>query len=492
MGKSFTTRDGYQLLHDGCVELSRIEHTGIRVDRGQLKKNKSELAEAIEDTKNNMHNSGVWRTWRKRFGKNSNLNSRKQFSEVLDSMGYVIEARTAKGAPKMDEESLSNLDIPFVRDFVDLMKFEKTMNTYILAIERGLDTRSRLHPVFNLHTVQTYRSSSDSPNFQNMPVRDKRLADYIRTLFVASPGCLLLENDFKGIEVSVSACYHKDPNFISYITTPGKDMHRDMAAQLYMLEPGDVSKEARYGAKNKFVFPQFYGDYYVSCARSLWDWIGKGELKGPDGQPLKKHLQKKGIRKLGACNPDERPVSGTFEKHVQKVENDFWNNRFMQYGRWKKDWFQQYLRKGYFDMLSGFRVLGDYNRKQVCNYPVQGSAFHCLLWSLIQVNRKLRKYKMRSRIVGQIHDSMISDVRIEELHNFLCIMDETTTVELRKHFQWLSVPLEIECEVCPEGGSWNDKREVVFKDRAFEIPGSPGKFTRRQDRFLSKLNQSNK
>ncbi len=71
------------------------------------------------------------------------------------------------------------------------------------------------------------------------------------------------------------------------------------------------------------------------------------------------------------------------------------------------------------------------------NYPVQGSAFHCLLWALIRVNRLLVKYGMKSMIVGQIHDSLIGDVKIEELKDYLEIVEQVTMVDLRKAF-WAS------------------------------------------------------
>ena len=284
----------------------------------------------------------------------------------------------------------------------------------------------------------------------------------------------------------MAACYHHDPVFISYITTPGKDMHRDMAAQLYCLDPKDVSKDARYGAKNKFVFPQFYGDYYVACARALWEWIEKGKLKGPDGKSLFKHLKRCGILERGECNPEESPVEETFEKHVQEVEDDFWNNRFMVYGEWRRAWYKRYLKKGYFDLLTGFRVYGSFARNAVTNYPVQGSAFHCLLWTLIQVNRRLKKHKMKSMVVGQIHDSLIGDIRIDELTDYLSIVEEITAVDLPKHWPWINVPMVIEYEISPVGSSWFQKKEVKFSKGRFYHP-TKNKRTADAELFLSAL-----
>ena len=326
-------QEGYHLLHDGMVELSIVEANGIRIDTEKLAKTKADLRQKIEVLKQEIETSEVWGIWRKRFGPKTNLTSRDQLATVLfEELGFKPTSETEGGRAATDEEALQNVDHPFVAQWVRHAKYEKTLGTFLKGIEKEV-VGDRLHPSFNLHTARTYRSSSDSPNFQNFPVRDKEIAELIRSQFIASKGSVLVENDFKGIEVSMAACYHHDPVFISYITTPGKDMHRDMAAQLYCLDPKDVSKDARYGAKNKFVFPQFYGDFYIACTRALWDWIGRGKLKGPDGKSLRKHLKKHGILRCGECDPELSPMDDTFENHVQQVEDDFWNNRFMVYGQ---------------------------------------------------------------------------------------------------------------------------------------------------------------
>jgi len=454
-------QQGYQLFHDGLIELARVEANGIRIDLARLERTKAKLAERIRTLKAEMEQDKVWAMWRKRFGTKANFTSHSQLGTVLfEIMGYKVHTETESGAPSTDAEALQKVDHPFVKKMAKFLKYEKALGTFIKGIEREI-VGDRIHPSYNLHLARSHRSSSDSPNFQNMPVRDEEISKIIRSLFIASEGHQLVENDFKGIEVALSAAYHKDPVFIEYISTPGKDMHRDMAAQLYKLKPSEVSKEARYGAKNMFVFPQFYGDFYVSCARSLWEWIGRGKLTTPAGVSLYEHLKYKGIVTLGACDPEIDPLDGTFEKHVRDVENDFWNRRFQKYGEWRRVWYKKYLENGYFDLLTGFRVPGVFNRKQVCNYPIQGSAFHCLLWTLIQVNRILRKERMESMVVGQIHDSLVGDVKTTELKKYMRIVDHVVTVGLPRHYPFLVVPPQIEYAVAPPGGNWYQKEEGV-------------------------------
>lgn len=482
------TQAGYRLLHEGVIALAEVEANGIRIDMQRLKASKVKLATAIRQLREEMEKTDIWKFQRRYFGARANLMSGDQLATVLYKlMKFPVKSRTNSGRPSTDEEALSNIDHPALPKLVRLQKYDKALGTFIRGIEKEV-VGERLHPVFNLHLVRTYRSSSDSPNFQNFPVRDKEVAEIIRSLMIPSVDSVLVENDFKGIEVGVSACYHQDPNFISYITTPGKDMHRDMAAQIYCVKPKQVSKDMRYGAKNKFVFPQFYGDYYLSCAKALWEWIEKGKLTGPDGRPLTAHLRAHGILSRGACLEDQRPQPGTFEDHVRKIEDDFWNNRFRAYGQWRRDWYAAYLKNGYFDTYSGFRISGLLRRNQVTNYPIQGSAFHCLLWTLTQmVNKALRHYRMKSKVVGQIHDSLLGDVKINELRDYLALVEEIVTVKLRRHYDWLIVPLEVEYEVAPIGGSWFDKTACGFKHGRFLHPSDITKTTRNAKQFLNAL-----
>ena len=459
----------YNLLHEGILTLSEIEANGMRVNVQYLKQQLQELPPRIRNIADKLRKTETWAIWRRRFV-DADLGSPDQLAELLYKvLKYPVTDRTEKGKPSTDIEALEKItDLPFLKGLLKMQKLEKA-----LEVLQGIDREvvgDRLHPFFHLHTVQTYRSSSSNPNFQNFPVRDPMIAKIIRSVFVASEGCMIVENDYKGVEVSVSACYHKDAAFIEYIINPKKDMHRDMAAQLYMIDDMDWmkknGKQHRYGAKNKFVFPEFYGDYYPRCAQSLWEWMERAELKAPGDIPLRQHLANKGIKKKGACDPEQKAVEGTFEHHVREVENDFWNRRFMEYGQWKKDWYAAYLEEGGFDTLTGFRIDGAMARNQVINYPVQGSAFHCLLWSLIRINKILKKRGMKSRIVGQIHDSIIGDVRVEELDEYLAIVKQVTTVDIRKDFDWLIVPLSVEVELAAPNGTWYDKKEVIYNSDA--------------------------
>ena len=459
-----TTKDAYLLLHEGSIALSQVEHAGIRIDTEYLDSAISGLDEEIKNLQNKMRDDKVYGIWKQRFGAASKLGSREQLGVILyDHLGYKSKNQTASGRPKTDEEALSKIKHPFVDSFLKVEKLKKARTTYLEGIRREV-VDGFLHPNFNLHTVETFRSSSSNPNFQNMPIRDESVGKLIRTAFIPRPNHRLVEIDYSGIEVRIAACYNHDPVLIEYINNPVKDMHRDMAAQIYLLKPNEVSKQVRYAAKNQFVFPQFYGSYYIDCAKALWEMIDKLRLKGPEDVPLKDHLKKHGITTRGKCISSQDPADGTFERHVKDVEQDFWGRRFKVYSKWKERWYTDYKRTTSFDSLTGFHFSGDYKRNEVINYPVQGSAFHCLLWSLIRLWKWLDRNGMKCKIVGQIHDSLLLDCPEDELQVVLSKATEIMTKHLPKKWTWIRVPLEVEVEVAStnwfEKKPWSEKNGV--------------------------------
>ena len=269
---------------------------------------------------------------------------------------------------------------------------------------------------------------------------------------------MLVEHDLKANEVRVAACYHNDHTMVQYILDD-YDLHREMAGECYRLRLEEVSKEARFIAKGQFVFASFYGSWYQDIARSMWESINTDKLKTVAGVPLDQHLATMGITDRGACSGGRgSALPDTFEDHIQEVERQFWQERFPVYDKWRDDWWEQYCQRGWFRMLTGFVVQGVYKRTEVINSPVQGAAFHCLLWGLIRIVRELRKKKMRSVVVGQIHDSIIADVHESELEDYLAMVQRVMVHDIRKAWPWLIVPLGLEASVCAE--NWWEKREV--------------------------------
>ena len=455
-----TTKDAYNLFHEGALALADVEANGIAIDEKKLQQNIDQTKRKIKRYTEFLKQDDIWDVWKKHFKTKTKLGSRVQLGQLLfKHMGYECTSKTSTGRPKANEEALLKLDIPFVKKYLQIEKLKKALTTYLYGIQRET-VDGFLHPFFNLHLVKSQRSSSSDPNFQNIPMHLPWISKLIRSCFIARPDHHFVELDYGGIEVCISACNHKDPIMIEYIKDDTKDMHRDMAQEIYICD--EVTKDTRFSAKSNFVFAQFYGDWYKPCARNLWENISKLKLTLPDGIPMKKHLAINGITKLGPCAYGEDTQPGTFEQHIKDIEYNFWYKRFNVYREWKERVWAEYQQTGRFEMLTGFTVEGLYGKNNVTNYYMQGPAFHCLLWSLIKLNKWLKEKKMQSRIIGQIHDSIIADVHKDELQAYLYMANKIMTRMLPKAWPWIIVPLKIEAGVVPLGGNWLDKKEVVL------------------------------
>lgn len=469
-----SNRQAYALIHEGAKAFAEMEAFGLRIDTAYLEGAMASTAARIKALDERLRDTEVFRQWRKRFGDRCNLDSREQLGTVLfEVMGYECTGYTAKSQesedeadwrPSTDEDALERLDIGFVKGYLKRAKLSKLRETYLAGLQREVEGEY-LHPFFNLHTVLTMRSSSSDPNFQNIPIRNPEIGNVIRSCFIPRPGHRLVEIDYVAAEVRCAACYHKDPTMLKYIAE-GYDLHRDMAAQCYRLPKDKVPKLVRQQAKGLFVFAEFYGDFYVSVAKSMWEAIAHHKLATADGVPLDEHLRTVGIAKPGKFDrgpPGGRvpsPQPGSFEEHIMQVEADFWGKRFKVYDQWRRDWHDAYCRNGGFRTLTGFWIEGVFKRNFVINAPVQGTAFHWLLWSVTRINAEAKRQGLRGRIVGQIHDSALGDVATDEFDDFVGLCRRIMTEDIRAAWPWIITPLEVEVEATDVDAPWSTKAPI--------------------------------
>jgi len=462
MKTTANTEQAYTLFHNGALAFSRAEAYGIRVDVEYCSRQNSILTRRIERARRRALRSKLVKQWQHVYGKSFNINSDYQLAHILYNIRKIKPVKMTSSGKQgtTDQEALQSLGLPELNWLLEARKLTKIRDTYLSAFVRE-QVGGYLHPAFNLHTVKTFRSSSDGPNFQNIPKRDEEAMKICRGALFPRLGHQLLEVDYSGIEVRIAACYHKDPEMLKYIGDPVSDMHADMAEQLFVLDFFSKKKHdfLRSAAKNGFVFPQFYGDYYGNCAPNLACRWGKLPQQGKwrsgqgiplDGSTLSDHFIAKGISDLDA-----------FTGHVKRVEDHFWNVRFKQYQQWKEEWWKQYQKRGYIDMFTGFRCKGLMGFNDCINYPIQGSAFHCLLWSFIALDRISQEENWKSRLIGQIHDSILVDVFPPELEHVVATIRRVTCQDLPKAWHWIITPLEIDVELSAIDASWAEKQMLA-------------------------------
>lgn len=464
------TKKAYWLLHEGQLAFAELERNGMKIDVPYLDKAIRNTHKKIAKLEKRLLSDKIYvKHWKKKFGDKAKLGNRKQLSDVLfNQLGFKQkETVSIDEEGKTSKDALSHIELPFLKDYQFMNRLQKMLTTNLYGIKRELDSDGILRPSLSLNITRSLRSSCSDPNGQNFPKRDDFIAKIVRQAFIPRNNRHLIETDFKGVEVSTAADVSKDRTLIRYVTDKSTDMHRDTAMDLFNLTKEEVSKpHDRDWAKNRFVFPQFYGSVYFNCAPSLWEAVVKAHennvyIPGCNHTVLDR-LAIHGIKKLGRCDPQHEPVKGTFEYRCKEAEQTMWQKRFKEMTAWKKKVFNDYLEKGEFYIATGFKFDDPLSKNQVINTYIQGPAFHLNLTAIIFILKYLRKYKMRTLMTMQIHDSQISDSPQKELDDFLDLTKEVIEKDVPKFWPWVVVPLEVEASISELNGNWYSTEEVKW------------------------------
>lgn len=469
-----TTKDAYRLFHDGSLALAECEFNGIRTDREYCQRMSANLDRQVQSLGARMLDTELGKAWKARFPSPTWGNDHQLRKVIYDDLGIEAKSYTSGGkkhgksnTPSTKAEVLQGMSVGGIDIMLRIRTTDK-LSTGLKGLLRESEADGMIHPFFHLSGygddkdggARSFRGSSSDPNFQNFANRHENERKTIRRALLPRPGHRIVGRDYGGIEVKISACNHQDLNMIRYLES-GDDMHRDVAAMCFMLpveqctkKYGEYGKNVRFAGKNSFTFAQFYFQEPENTAKGLWRSIADLDLRYPK-DPEKRmldHLKDKKIRNFDA-----------FSGHIKKVCERFWRDMFPGYGAWRDRWIADYQKNGYFDTLTGFRVEGVMSKYQLGNYPIQGPAFHCLLWSMIQVHRlweKRREDGWKSLLIGQIHDELTTD---EEEQEFWKSQDEVPKImaeDIRKEWDWIIVPLEVETDATSIDGNWYEKKGI--------------------------------
>lgn len=464
----YSSPAAFRLLLEGSAALARVEAAGFRVDLGYVDATTAKIEGMVKDLDAEVRaDAELWRAWRRAAGGKMKPTAGGQLQAALKALGYTFSgAKTKTGEDKSDKEELGKVDRPAVRAFLKAKNLRNTVTTYFGQIKRECvrhaDGHHYVHTDYNLYTAATYRPVSRDPNLANIPKREEQMMRFVRKAYLPLPGHHLAEPDFDTHEVRVGYTYNHDPVMERYLLNPESDMHRDTAAEMFMVPVETLKEHAkaakltlRHSAKNQFVFAEFFGSVWFNCAPKIWESmvLGKWKLPGTDTL-LVDHLKTKGITGLGSRD-DREPARGTFLHHIREVERKLWD-RFKVYAQWKKDYFARYQRDGYFAFHTGFVVSTPHGKNDVVNYPIQGAAFHCLLQCIIWLVGWLERKNMRSRVIGQVYDCIILSVHPKELQDVLAACKYVMTVKLPQEWKWINIPFQCETDVAGRGEPWSE------------------------------------
>jgi len=219
--------------------LSKMECTGIKVDRAVLARLSTEFAKAMEALEKEIHGLA---------GQPFTIGSPQQLGEILfGKLGFKGGKKGKSGQYSTDVtvlEDLAGQGVAIARKVLDWRQLSKLKSTYTDSLQQQIDPATgRVHTSYSLVGAQTGRLSSTDPNLQNIPIRTET-GRQIRDAFIAEPGNVILAADYSQIELRLAA-HMADVGPLREAFEAGEDIHARTAQELF----GEVNRDTRGKAK---------------------------------------------------------------------------------------------------------------------------------------------------------------------------------------------------------------------------------------------------
>ena len=391
--------------------LAGMEEAGIRLDVTVLEKMSEEMAAQLEDLTARIYDLA---------GEEFNINSPRQLGVVLFERLNLPPSRKLRKSGQYStsvevlEELAAIYELP--RLILDYRQRAKFKSTYVDVLPGLLGQDGRLHTSFNQTGAATGRLSSSEPNLQNIPIRTE-LGRNIRRAFVPDDGRTLLSADYSQVELRILAHLSDDAGLIEAFLEDA-DIHRRTAAQVLGISPDAVDSEQRGRAK-AVNFGIVYGQTPFGLSRQLG--ISREEAEDFIERYFARYPGVRDYIENSLAEARERGFTRTLFGRIRQIPEI--NSR------------------------NGMRRSAA--ERMAINAPIQGSAADIIKLAMIRIADEIRRRKLSTRMVLQVHDELIFDVPENEAG---------IASDVR---QWMSgvadlkVPLKVDIRTGP---NWRDLR----------------------------------
>lgn len=354
--------------------LSCMETEGIEVVPAELEKYSQMLGDNIAEIERKIFEAA---------GCDFNINSPKQLGEILfEKLGLPGGKKTKTGYSTAADvlEKLSE-NYPIVKDILDYRAYSKLKSTYADGLKEYIDSGNRIHSSFNQTITATGRLSSTEPNLQNIPAR-MELGRKIRKAFVPKKGFLFMDADYSQIELRVLASMSEDEQLIKAYSEHA-DIHRITASQVFHVPFEEVTDLQRRNAK-----AVNFGIVYGISA------FGLGEDLGIDRKEAKQYIEDYFLTYPKIKEFLNNQVSMAKEKGYIVT----------YYGR----------RRPIPELNSSNFMQRQFGERVAMNSPIQGTAADIIKVAMIRVYQRLRDEQLESKLILQVHDELLIEVKEEE------------------------------------------------------------------------------
>jgi DNA polymerase I len=356
--------------------LARMEQRGVLIDVNELRKQSQQLGKRMHELQQE-----AWKS----AGREFNLDSPKQLQAILfDELGLPAKLKTPTGQPSTNEEALEAIadDHALPRLILEYRGLAKLRSTYTEKLAEMVNPRDgRVHTSYHQGAVATGRISSNDPNLQNIPVRTEE-GRRIRQAFIAPKDWLVMAADYSQIELRIMAHLSGDEGLVRAFQEGG-DIHRATAAEVFGLDPKDVTSNQRRAAK-AINFGLMYGMSAFGLARQLG--VDRGEASD--------YMARYFSRYPG--------VHAFMETTRERAHRDGYVETL-------------FGRRLYLENLSARnQALRAGAERAAVNAPMQGTAADIIKRAMIEVAAWL-KGRDDANMLMQVHDELVFEVRADAI-----------------------------------------------------------------------------
>jgi DNA polymerase-1 len=364
--------------------LSRMEQSGILVDREYLDKLNTDFGQKM---------TSLERTIQESAGEDFNVNSNVQLQRILFEKLALPKTRRIKTGYSTDAAELEKLSgsHPIIASLLEYREVSKLKNGFTEMLLALIDPKShRIHTTYEQATAATGRLSSTAPNLQNIPIRGDT-GRQIRRAFIAPPGHVLLSADYSQIELRVLAHLSEDETFCQAFAQ-GHDFHATIAAKVYGIDLGDVTSAMRNQVK------QFsYGIAYGMSTYGVSQRLGV-EMDEAASFVETYYAQFPKLREFLA-------------RQVEKAKIDGFTTTMFGRRRYLPELASSNFR---------LRALGE---RMALNAPIQGSAADIIKKAMIDVDAVLRQEPV-GKMLLTVHDELVFEVPADQLERARTLIEK--------------------------------------------------------------------
>lgn len=384
--------------------LADMENEGIRLDVNFLKSMSIDMAKEIALFEEKIFTEA---------GETFNLASPKQLGDILFDklkIGGPKPKKTKTGQYATGEEVLGYLakNHEIIQNILEWRQLVKLQSTYVEALPSQVDKNTlRVHTDYMQTVAATGRLSSNNPNLQNIPIRTER-GRQIRKAFIArNEDYILLAADYSQIELRIIAALSGEENMIKAFQN-NEDIHRSTAAKVFNVPLAEVTKEQRSNAKTV--------NFGIIYGVSAFGLSNQTNLNRSESAAL-----------IEAYYQTYPRLKAYIHEQIEFARS----NGFVETisGR------RRYLK----DINSANAVVRGAAERNAVNAPIQGSAADIIKIAMINIHRKLKEGKFKTKMLLQVHDELVFDAYKEELD----AVEKLIKSEMEQAFV-LSVPLVVD------------------------------------------------